>query len=516
MAWDQHRQGVTERHGKRLCCAGFGECARRPFRPSWPWDWSPACRRRPWRRTPRRPTRPRRPRRRATPPPPPPTDTTPAPDPTPTETTPAPEPSPTETTAKPSPTTTSGTSSPTKSAPKPTVQPGPVAPAGSSGYVEVLDLAPLRGSFLAAQIAAADRITATLMASTSKVAVATREMDQLAAKSNALLESLAAARETERAATDEAGPARADLVVLEARLETARQILREWVFSVYSGGGGDSDIAGDARRHERRARGRSATRWATCPTSPSSAPGPSQDVQVLTAEQVRLSAAADAGRGLRRDGDPVIQRDKAAARQGRSSSSAPGSASCASCRSPRSRRPGPSRASSSAPAAPQPRAAAAQRLRDALRAAVGRHLASASRARTTTTATPTGCSRPARSARSGVPPASASPRVPRRLQRDEQGVCRPDRHPAVRHRLLPLAARPDLDQGHAGPLRGDARARAGTGSAARSTCAAASRTSARPRTGGCAQNGPLYGWFHPAWAAAGGSLPEPWHFEYAG
>ena len=30
------------------------------------------------------------------------------------------------------------------------------------------------------------------------------------------------------------------------------------------------------------------------------------------------------------------------------------------------------------------------------------------------------------------------------------------------------------------------------------------------------QNGPLYGWFHPSWAAAGGSLPEPWHFEYAG
>jgi hypothetical protein len=29
-------------------------------------------------------------------------------------------------------------------------------------------------------------------------------------------------------------------------------------------------------------------------------------------------------------------------------------------------------------------------------------------------------------------------------------------------------------------------------------------------------NAPLYGWFHPAWAEAGGSLPEPWHWEYAG
>ena len=30
------------------------------------------------------------------------------------------------------------------------------------------------------------------------------------------------------------------------------------------------------------------------------------------------------------------------------------------------------------------------------------------------------------------------------------------------------------------------------------------------------QNAPLYGWFHPAWAEPGGSLPEPWHWEYAG
>jgi zinc D-Ala-D-Ala carboxypeptidase len=26
----------------------------------------------------------------------------------------------------------------------------------------------------------------------------------------------------------------------------------------------------------------------------------------------------------------------------------------------------------------------------------------------------------------------------------------------------------------------------------------------------------VYGWIHPSWAAAGGSRPEPWHFEYEG
>ncbi len=30
------------------------------------------------------------------------------------------------------------------------------------------------------------------------------------------------------------------------------------------------------------------------------------------------------------------------------------------------------------------------------------------------------------------------------------------------------------------------------------------------------QNAAIYGWFHPAWAAQGGRLPEPWHWEYAG
>ena len=30
------------------------------------------------------------------------------------------------------------------------------------------------------------------------------------------------------------------------------------------------------------------------------------------------------------------------------------------------------------------------------------------------------------------------------------------------------------------------------------------------------QHAPLYGWFHPAWAEPGGSMPEPWHWEFAG
>ncbi|NMM34169.1 MAG: hypothetical protein HHJ13_09260, partial [Phycicoccus sp.] len=29
------------------------------------------------------------------------------------------------------------------------------------------------------------------------------------------------------------------------------------------------------------------------------------------------------------------------------------------------------------------------------------------------------------------------------------------------------------------------------------------------------RNGPLYGWFQPAWADSSGALPEPWHWEFA-
>lgn len=30
------------------------------------------------------------------------------------------------------------------------------------------------------------------------------------------------------------------------------------------------------------------------------------------------------------------------------------------------------------------------------------------------------------------------------------------------------------------------------------------------------RNAPMFGWFHPSWAAADGRKPEPWHWEYAG
>ncbi|QNN50539.1 D-alanyl-D-alanine carboxypeptidase family protein [Phycicoccus endophyticus] len=69
-------------------------------------------------------------------------------------------------------------------------------------------------------------------------------MDELSTRSNAVLEQLATATDAQRAAREEAADTRADLRLLQGRLATARALVRSWVFDVYSGGGGDADLAG--------------------------------------------------------------------------------------------------------------------------------------------------------------------------------------------------------------------------------------------------------------------------------
>jgi hypothetical protein len=379
--------------------------------------------------------------------------------------------------------------------------------------VEVLDLAPLRGSFLAAQIAAADRITATLMASTSKVAVATREMDQLAAKSNALLESLAAARESERAATDEAAQARTDLVVLEARLETARSILREWVFSVYSGGGSNSDMAVmiEAMSAEPEDVGDPLGDLSYLTEQRTRAV---EEVRVLTAEQVRLSAAAEAAEAESSAARATIEKNTApldkVLREQRSrveelrrlqidevQKAGPIASILVGARSPAAR-------------------AAASRLRDALRAAS---------ADVTSIGEP--CTNDNHSYPNGLfPPSALCPLWGAPGERLAPG-------PAAAFNALskayaaqtgtPLCVtdsyRSLLEQISIKGTRGRFAATPGTSrhglGRALDLCGGV-QDFGSPAHRWMVQHGPMYGWFHPAWAAASGALPEPWHFEYAG
>jgi zinc D-Ala-D-Ala carboxypeptidase len=55
-----------------------------------------------------------------------------------------------------------------------------------------------------------------------------------------------------------------------------------------------------------------------------------------------------------------------------------------------------------------------------------------------------------------------------------------------------------------------------TASASPPTSAAGCRASAPRPTCGCSTMRRVYGWYHPAWAEPSGSMPEPWHWEYAG
>ena len=111
----------------------------------------------------------------------------------------------------------------------------------------------------------------------------------------------------------------------------------------------------------------------------------------------------------------------------------------------------------------------------------------------------------------------AARRRRRGLQRDEPGVRR-DLRRARSASPTPTAATPaGRRPRRASPtLAAVARHEQPRLGRRASTCATACRSSARRSTCGCAHNAMAYGWFHPAWAQAGGSKPEPWHWEFAG
>lgn len=371
----------------------------------------------------------------------------------------------------------------------------------------------LSGAFLAAQIAEADRITAALTASNSKVAVATREMDALAVKSNALLEALLAARETELAATDEASHARADLVVLEGRLAAARQILREWVFSVYSGGGGDSDISGmlDALSAAPEDVGDPLGDLSYLTEQRTRA---MQDVKVLTAEQVRLSAAADAAEDAAAGATRVIQRDKGELDKAVSAQRAL-VGELRKLQIAEVEKAGPVAnilVGARTPAAK----AAAQRLRDALSAAAVDGASIGKPCTNDTAVYPNGmipasglCPIWGAPGEALSPGAAATFNSMSKAYAAQTGVplCITDSY-----RSLPDQISIKAKRGRFAATPGTSRH--GMGRAV-DLCGGVQDFSS-PAHRWMRQNAPLYGWFHPSWAAAGGSLPEPWHFEFAG
>ncbi|GAA4405307.1 hypothetical protein GCM10023168_18880 [Fodinibacter luteus] len=433
----------------------------------------------------------------------------PTPDPT-VEPTPDPtvEPTPGPTTPQP---TATRTPSPTAT-PIPPAK--PVRPPGAPSYEAPADyFVPLSGGFLRSQIAEADRITAALSASTSKVAIATREMDKLAAKSNALLESLAAARETEIGAQQEAAQARADLAALDARLAEARAIVREWVFLVYSGGAGGSDVAYmiEAMASDVEDVGNPLGDLSYLTDQRTRAV---DEVRVLTAEQVRLSSVLDAAaseaaaatRSIKDDSSAltdVVDEQRAKVDELRAlqiaevEKAGPVAAVLVGARTPEAKR-------------------AAQRLRDALRSANTELTDVGEPCTDDTTVYPNGLF-PASALCPlwGAPGEMLSPAAAAAFNALSKAYAAQTGEPlCITDSYRSLAGQISAKARHGAFAATPGTSRHGLGRAL-DMCGGVQDFSS-PAHRWMKQNGPLYGWFHPSWAAAGGSLPEPWHFEFAG
>jgi hypothetical protein len=433
------------------------------------------------------------------------------------------EPSPTATTTpSPSPTSTR-TSAPTRTTPSRTAStgtatgtPDPSYTWGRSpdqGHAEPDHPEPLSGAFLFAQIAEADRISGVLEDSNTRVAAAMRRMDVLSDRSNALLESLAEARETERAATEEADDAKSQLIQLEGRLGAARAVLRDWVFDVYSSGGGDADLAGmlEAMGSEPDDVGDPLGDLSYITEQRTRA---LQDVRILTAEQVRLSAAADEASATAREARESIQADKEAldevmAEQRRKigalrelqmaevDKAGPVASILVGARTPEAK-------------------VAAQRLRDALSASV---LETADIGKPCTDddgvypngQLPASALCPVWGAEGErlAPAASASFSALSKAFAAQTGMplCITDSYRSLPEQLSVKATR-----GAWAATPGTSRH--GVGMAVDLCGGIEDFGSAAHHW--LRQNAPLYGWYHPSWASAGGSLPEPWHWEYAG
>lgn len=96
----------------------------------------------------------------------------------------------------------------------------------------------LSPSELAAQIAAADALTEDLTASNAGIAAAATKLDRLALEANALLQKYAAARDAERAAREEANRNVLLYQQLSTRLGEDRRALGQWAYLAYAGTGG--------------------------------------------------------------------------------------------------------------------------------------------------------------------------------------------------------------------------------------------------------------------------------------
>ncbi|MGA8044963.1 MAG: D-alanyl-D-alanine carboxypeptidase family protein [Dermatophilaceae bacterium] len=205
-----------------------------------------------------------------TPPPPPPTTTPPPPPPT---TSP-----PTTSTPSTSTPTVPRTTSPTTSRPSPsqvyTPPPSPWTTAPDDAVAhEHHDDTPLSPRDVSAQLAEADALIASLTRGNAEMAALLAKLQAVTKDANDALEAKAAANETSRLSLARAASSRATAVRLAEQLAAKHQQLRDWAFSAYSDGGSTAEMVSvfDALLND-----------------PAEAGNPVGDLAYLTEERIRL------------------------------------------------------------------------------------------------------------------------------------------------------------------------------------------------------------------------------------
>ena len=373
----------------------------------------------------------------------------------------------------------------------------------------------LTGSRLDEQIAEADRLAKDLAEDSKEISTAVKDLKSYSSKANRLLQRKAKARDEYDAAKKEADEADRQLRSYRTRLEDGRAGLRTWAFDTYTQAGGYSDTM---------------TLFGTLTRRSDTGSTSAGDLSYLTDERIRQVDLVRKGTVTKADLKRTKDRakDKAATAKKRADTAKKDADAVLKKRKQRLETLRKKHSDELKEAGPVINAligmpdedaqGASTRLRDALKE-LGQDVSEFDDAKPCSTNTetyPNGQIPPsAMCPLIGAPGESLRPAaaaafnsMSRAYQRDTgHTLCVTDSYRSYGEQVVTKS-----EKGHWAATPG--KSNHGLGKAL-DLCGGVNNFG-HPAHEWMQQNAPMYGWFHPSWAAADGSLPEPWHWEFAG
>lgn len=377
------------------------------------------------------------------------------------------------------------------------------------------DDTPLSGQGLDEQVAEADRLAAELARGDTEISAAVKALKKYSTKANTLLQRKAKARDEYDKAKKEAADADKQLKNYQNRLSDGRRDLRSWAFDTYTRAGGYSDTM---------------TLLDTLTHNTDSGSSSAGDLGYLTDERIRQVDLVRKGTVTKADLKRTKDKAKstAAAAKKRADQAKKEADAVLKDRKERLETLREKHSKELEEAGPvinallgQPDEAAqgaSTRLKDALEE-LGQDVSEFEGAKPCSTNTETYgngqippsalcplLGAPGESLRPGA--AAAFNTMSKAYQRDTgHTLCVTDSYRSYGEQVVTKANR-----GHFAAAPGTSNHGLGK---ALDLCGGVNNFG-HPAHQWMQQNAPLYGWFHPSWAGAGGSLPEPWHWEYSG